>query len=77
MKTWHRVVIWVTALGGIPAFVTAAVLIGNSASVVVHARDYIQAIPEMQHKLSDHETRLKIQEDRWQIVCDWMRRHDE
>ena len=66
-----------TALGGIPAIVTASVIIWQSMAGAVHANDYIKAVPGIQQELSDHETRLKIQEDRWKIVSDWMQRHDE
>jgi len=57
-KTWHKVVIWATALGGIPAVVTAAVIIWNSAAGAVHANDYIKSIPCMQKQIADHEDRI-------------------
>ncbi len=76
-KPWKTVVIWLTALGGLSAFLASASVIGSSASVIVHAKDYVESIPCMQKELSDHETRIQVQEDRWKIVSDWMRRHDE
>jgi hypothetical protein len=57
-KTWKRVVMWLTAIGGPMAVIACAAFIWNSASVIVHASDWVKSIPVMQKKLDDHETRI-------------------
>ena len=62
MKTWKLVVIWSTLFGFLPTIAAVSVIIWNSGSVIVHASDYVKAIPCIQKQVEDHEMRIKTVE---------------
>ena len=76
-KTWHRVVIWATALGGVPAIVTAAVIIWQSTAGAVHASDNVRAVPGIIKRVDALESAQREMKEQLNFLVGWAKRHDD